>query len=116
MCRAAHKRVALVPFFRRSELFLIVTSRRGVSASEAPFHTKTHERCRLHLWQANHWFELLAGAASKGRTSRSTLSAISSSADFQVITRLEIHPERRAVVEVARETKGRVSSNWAFSR
>src|SRR6266566_3937900 len=34
--------------------------------------------------------------------------------NFQVIARLEIHPERRTVVEVARETKGRVSSNCAF--
>src|SRR6266436_9280959 len=34
--------------------------------------------------------------------------------NFQVITRLKIHPERRTVVEVARETQGCVSSNGAF--
>jgi ParB/RepB/Spo0J family partition protein len=34
--------------------------------------------------------------------------------DFQVIARLEIHPERRTIVEVARETQGCVSSNCAF--
>jgi hypothetical protein len=34
--------------------------------------------------------------------------------DFQVISRLEIHPERRTIVEVARETQGCVSSNCAF--
>src|SRR6202166_490178 len=34
--------------------------------------------------------------------------------DFQVIARLEIHPERRTIVEVARETQGGVSSNCAF--
>jgi len=34
--------------------------------------------------------------------------------NFQVITRLEIHPERRTVVEVAREAQGCVSSNCAF--
>jgi hypothetical protein len=34
--------------------------------------------------------------------------------NFQVIARLEIHPERRTVVEVARETQGCVSSNCAF--
>ena len=34
--------------------------------------------------------------------------------DFQVIARLEIHPKRRTVVEVARETQGCVSSNCAF--
>jgi hypothetical protein len=34
--------------------------------------------------------------------------------NFQVIARLEIHPERRTIVEVARETQGCVSSNCAF--
>src|SRR5882724_8402933 len=34
--------------------------------------------------------------------------------DFQVIARLEIHPERRTIVEVARETQGCISSNCAF--
>src|SRR2546427_7532686 len=34
--------------------------------------------------------------------------------DFQVIARLEIHPERRTIVKVARETQGCVSSNCAF--
>jgi Domain of unknown function (DUF4386) len=34
--------------------------------------------------------------------------------DFQVIVRLEIHPEGRTTVEVARETQGCVSSNCAF--
>src|ERR1700686_2207680 len=34
--------------------------------------------------------------------------------DFQVIARLEIHPERRTIVEGARETQGCVSSNCAF--
>src|SRR5580658_2987472 len=34
--------------------------------------------------------------------------------NFQVIARLEIHPERRTVVEVASETQGCISSNCAL--
>jgi hypothetical protein len=34
--------------------------------------------------------------------------------NFQVIACLEIHPERRTIVEVARKTQGCVSSNCAF--
>jgi hypothetical protein len=34
--------------------------------------------------------------------------------DFQVIARLEIHPERRTIVEVAGETQGCVCSNCPF--
>src|SRR5712671_1245851 len=34
--------------------------------------------------------------------------------NFQVIARLEIHPERRTVIEVARKTQGCISSNCSF--
>src|SRR6266478_7284136 len=74
---------SLHPFFRSGpNSSLRPTSGPGASASEAPSQTKTQrERCCLHvLGRLILSLDYLGGAASRGRTSRSTLSAISSSA------------------------------------
>jgi len=64
---------------QNSSLRLI--SCRDASASEGPLHTKTQRgRPLAGTWQAILRLNYLTGAACRGRTSRSTLSAISSSA------------------------------------
>src|SRR5580658_10259930 len=99
---------------RNSSLRLI--SCRDASTSEGPLQTKTQRgRGRSHvLGRLILRFELPYWRCFQRAHIAFNLISNLILGNFQVIARLEIHPERRTVVEVACETQGCVSSNCAF--